>query len=251
MKALILSLLFLVLSACHPTADFEKIDIRIAFGYKDARPARFVGDRYERVAFIQELTEPCAGFETLACGFERSIEDGDLLSKLVLTSTGRRLNVNLRVTASSVSPDDDANRKNPFQKEMSKLSKDNFLEGLNGSNATFYVGHSRDGGGPDFSPPQMTRSKHVNYAAYKKNKTGFKLLLKTMARARHEKKETEVLGLISCASTKLFADKIAAIAPGTRLVTAPQLLYYADSLKMMRKSLSDIISHKLLIAESN
>src|SRR5690606_18334478 len=43
-------------SACHRAyARLYKndiVDMRLVFGYKDARPARFVADRYERAAIV-------------------------------------------------------------------------------------------------------------------------------------------------------------------------------------------------------
>src|SRR4051812_11465617 len=55
---------------------YEKpeIDVKIVFGYKDARPARFVADRYERAVFIQRLVRECKG-ENFACGFRRGEAD--------------------------------------------------------------------------------------------------------------------------------------------------------------------------------
>ena len=47
----------------------RSIDVRILFGYKDARPARFVGDRYERALFVADLLKPCAPGQ-IACGFD-------------------------------------------------------------------------------------------------------------------------------------------------------------------------------------
>ena len=62
----------------------------MVFGYKDSRPARFVGDRHERLALIQRLTSECSGSQQ-ACGFERSPENSDLFIKSIMgpaTATG-------------------------------------------------------------------------------------------------------------------------------------------------------------------
>jgi hypothetical protein len=247
MKSILSLLLSFTLGACHYSGrDDKRIDIRIALGYKDARPARFVGDRYERLALIQELVKPCSNQDNQACGFKRSADDGDLMEKTLPKSGGGNLNVSLRITASAVSPDDDANRRNPYQKEMSKLSMLNFLQGLEGSSATLYVGHSRDGGGPDFSPPLMTKIQHVDYLAYKRDKAGLKTLLRTIASSRKKNNDSVVLGIISCASTKLFAKKIKKTAPHLSLLTTPTLLYYADAIKITLRSVSEVISHQAL-----
>src|SRR5579871_5723859 len=54
-----------------PIFHNDTVDVRIIFGYKDARPARFVGDRYERLVLINGLTGPCLP-KRFDCEFERA-----------------------------------------------------------------------------------------------------------------------------------------------------------------------------------
>src|SRR5690606_28410542 len=69
---------------------YEKpqIDLKVVFGYKDARPARFVADRYERAIFIQRLLRDCK-HGNQACGFRRGDSDADLFLKDITGPDGK------------------------------------------------------------------------------------------------------------------------------------------------------------------
>jgi len=228
-------------SACYQAyARFysePSVEIDVAFGYKDARPARFVGDRYEKFALVNYLLQPCAP-DHYACGFTRDLEDGDLFSKLILGPDGRVRTVKLRVTHSSVGPDDDENRQDSFQKWQSKYAQTAFLEGLKGAEAVFYNGHSRDGGGPDFGPPRLRWDKHPNYHWYAKNAPGLKRLLDAIGGKQIQLK---LLGLYSCVSSRLFSEEIISTKKALALITSQELLYYTDALNNLMGSLSAVL----------
>jgi hypothetical protein len=226
-------------SACYQSySSFyrgDSIDIRIAFGYKDARPARFVGDRYERQMFTAYLLAPCvAGWA--ACGFTREASDPDLFLKVIEGPDGKPKRVRVRVTHSSAGPDDEDNRANPLQNRQSELSRRNFVEGLREANAVFYNGHSRDGGGPDFDPPRLSKDRHVDYDWYLAHRPGEKLVVAELAGAK-----AELLGLFSCLSREHFLEKIREKKRGMATITSPQLLFYSDALKSQLGALSALL----------
>jgi len=220
-------------------------DLRIAFGYKDARPARFVGDRYERVYLLEQLIKPCGAksIDQYVCGFERDLWDGDLLVKKVMGSLSQPTQLfYLRLTSASVSPDDIDNRKNPYQKIMSQSSQDNWINGLTAADAVYYIGHSRDGGGPDFAPPRLTQANHVDYAWYQRVRPGLTGMLSVLGKKEPQKTgHPKVLGILSCVSSKLFMKQIVEVSGETELVTTDALLYYTDALNMTVNSLSKFI----------
>lgn len=214
----------------------------IAFGYKDARPARFVGDRYERMSLVETLLKPCASQETQVCGFQRHQSDADMFEKTILPAPHEK-KVIVRIVASSLGPDDEENRKNPYQKIYSQNTKQEFDRGLFNYDEVFYVGHSRDGGGPDFGPPQLTKKNHVHYDWYIKEKPGLRDLQKSL-KVPHLKART--LGLISCASEKQFKSALNTINPSINLVTTKHLVYYQDALQQVLQELDQSIKLRLI-----
>ena len=95
---------------------FKEPELRVSilFGYKDARPQRYVGDRYERARLVQKVTRRCRGEDL--CGFERSAEDASLFYKTLQLPWGGEKRVVLEIVDSSAGADDQANRNNPFQR---------------------------------------------------------------------------------------------------------------------------------------
>lgn len=242
MKICICIFLFIasIARASGESCSTDNLVIHIVFGYKDARPARFVGDRYERLFMLQKLTSPCPDSSTQACGFSRDQEDSTLLEKEIFRPGQAPAQVQIHITNSSVGADDDDNRRNPYQKHLSQISENNFFYSLNEAQAVFYVGHSRDGGGPDFNPPRLGRHNHVNYAWYKKHRPGLKRLLAQLKPDPRSKQKLE-LGLYSCASTQLFAPSIHQKTSQVQLITEPELLYYSEALERVLVELSRVI----------
>lgn len=224
-------------SACEKDySEFYKndvLDFRIVFGYKDARPARYVGDRYERAYLIQKL---------LNFGFERVVNSEEDFSYSFLGPNRRPKKIKLKLVASSAGPDDDENRKDPYQKWMTMHAQEVFLTGLRSSDLVFYYGHSRDGGGPDFAPPRLGARQHVDYGWYLKHSPGLKNMISGL-KANHGR-VLPVLGLYSCVSDKLFAKQVLAVSPKTQLMLSKVLLYYIDALNGMMESLTDVIEMK-------
>lgn len=218
---------------------FQKkiIDIRLVFGYKDARPARFVGDRYEKNALIEALMQPCTE-ERFDCGFKRSVNDAELFLKKIRGLDQKLHQVQLRLVQSSVGPDDDDNRRNPFQAWQSERAQSIFNEGLQQADIVFYNGHSRDGGGPDFSPPRIKSNRHVDYRWYATHRPG---LVEMHRRLGSKASQSKLIGLYSCVSEKLRPRK--GRSQRRLWLTNKKLIYYADALAEMRKALSDLIGH--------
>lgn len=218
--------------------------VRVAFGYKDARPARFVADRYERLYLIQSLVKPCETNQDLICDFKRDKNDLNIFTKRIRTSEGESPLLRLYITASAAGPDDDDNRLNPYQNHLSKASRFNFMEGLRSAEAVFYIGHSRDGGGPDFNPPQLRDDMYVDYPWYRKNKPGLGLVLKNLKAPKKTKRSPFKLGLLSCDSTQHFEKTLKGASKIAKVITVPRLIYYSDALKMLEDEISKYIRLK-------
>jgi hypothetical protein len=217
-----------------------KVDVKVVFGYKDARPARFVADRYERMIFIQRLTQECRG-KNFACGFTRSKSDADLLTKKIAGPDGLGREIFLRAIPSSAGPDDEENRVDPFQKWRTRYANLAFQKGLTTADALIYNGHSRAGGGPDFAPPRLSSDLDVDFAWYKKNEPGFTPIIKTLETSPSKLK---LLGLYSCASSKHFLDRVRKAKPDLGLITSPRLIYFSDALESSIESVSSLLAMK-------
>lgn len=218
------------------------LNVRVIFGYKDARPARFVGDRYEAQLFIQAITEPCS-IDRRDCGFTAQKAGpairGELFARTVIRPEGCVQDISLTVVHSSVSPDDVANRANPFQKWATLNAQLAFTEALKGADIVFYNGHSRSGGGPDFGPPRLEPTEHPDYPWYRKNQPGIRLIEQTFSQVPHT--PVQELGLFSCASEQLFADRIHQTNKGVKLRLSNQLLYFSDAMSGSLDALSDVL----------
>lgn len=218
--------------------DEPVLEIGINFGYKDARPARFVGDRYERATFVSGLVAPCPK-DFHACGFTRDEEDGDLFTKKIQGPDGYLRTIRVRVTSSSAGPDDDENRRDTYQRWLSRYAQREFEAGVSKKKVVLYNGHSRAGGGPDFKPPQLTREgMETDLYWYKTKQPGIKALMEALPEGDGE---IQLLGLYSCVSTKHFSDAIWKKSPKLALISSRELLYYADALRNLSGTLSAVV----------
>ncbi len=209
----------------------KETEIRIVFGYKDARPARFVADRYERISFSERLG---------GMGFQRDPEDADLY---VLENNHHW---RVRLVHSSVGPDDESNRKDSFQLWQSAYAAESFYKGLGQAPVVLYDGHSRGGGGPDFAPPRLDAKGNANLYWYRAQEPGFKRLIQELEAASHP---TKVLGLFSCKSDDHFSKAILSAQKSISLISSEELLYHTDALENMeglvRGLLGDYCKKKL------
>jgi hypothetical protein len=219
------------------------IEIRMIFGYKDARPARFVGDRHERATFVDEILAPCRGDE-MACGFVRDESDADVFTKPVLIN-GNLKTARLIVVNSSVATDDNENMSDPFQRWKSAHAQSVFLDGLKDADVVFYNGHSRFGGGPDFRSPTLAKDGSVDAPSYKRRSSGLKKMITAFDESRSSKAapfaRLKILGLFSCDSSQHFNAKIRRVS-AAGLISSPQLMYYSDALTQSRSALDDILT---------
>lgn len=232
-----------LLLGLHQEEPRSRLDIRIAFGYKDTRPTRFVGDSYERLFIIKKLLSPCQHRLNQACGFTRDSTDSNRLEKTIyIPNSPRRLQTIITITASAAGPDDEDNRRNPYQKHLSYMAERNFINGLRQANAVIYIGHSRNGGGPSFSPPVLDQKNTVAYDWYQQQRPGLKQMLQALDSASPVKLH---LALLSCASSKHFKKSILTKAPEIQLSTVPQLIYFSEALDMTLKKISALIYERV------
>lgn len=215
------------------------ISIAVAFGYKDSRPTRFVGDRYERAVFVDLITRPCPGWEVV-CEFKMEENNPEFYSKKMTWYDGKERIVQIQVLASSIGPDDEWNRKNPLQKWNSDRTLRLFRRALVKSDIVFYSGHSRTGGGPDFSPPLLVESGLVDYKYYQDRKPGATLLIEDLDRAKGAR-QPRLLGLFSCDSSDHFQKMLLGAKPKMGLIASKALLHQSDAMDNIVGALTAVL----------
>lgn len=226
----------------------EEIDVRVVFGYKDARPARFVADRYERAIFVERILTECRSNEGAACSFRRVRDDADLFLREIRGPDGEPRRIRLRVVQSSAGADDEENRRDPFQNWRTEYAEKSFFMGIEEADAVFYNGHSRQGGGPDFGPPRITASGKVAFSWYGKHEPGLGTTLRALQNAKES--HLKLLGLFSCDSTQHFLLKAQSAAPSTGFITSGMLVYFSDALEGSLTALSALLSMKCEMPET-
>ncbi len=192
-----------------------EIDIRYVFGYGVAEDDRVVDDGLTRQMFIDRVTSACES-NVRVCGFSRSPDDAELFEKTVIGPTGSKHKVKLRLTASSNSSSDRLNQAFQMeQKEKTEHAKRVFFGGLQEADMLMYVGHARDGGGPDFAPAVRRKSDgKIDYEHYSKKKPGIEDLTQALALA---KKTPKILGFLSCNSER-WLSRLLRMAPNSGLL---------------------------------
>jgi hypothetical protein len=213
--------------------------VTVVFGYKDSRPTRFVGDRYERAMFSDYLLRTCQGDEVV-CGFTPDPNNAEFFSKKILWYDGKERAVQVQVLTSSVGPDDEWNRNSSLQSWNSDRTRRLFRKALAFSDIVFYNGHSRVGGGPDFFPPKIFKSGMIQYDYYQAARPGLKDLLADLE-ATKKARQPRLLGVFSCASNKHFQQSILDTKPKLGLIASQALLYQSDAMENMVAGLSAVL----------
>ena len=190
-------------------------NIDLFLGYLDSGGEPPVNaDAVQRAYLVQKLYNPC-GQEP--CGFKADPKNADRLNKTM--ADGRKVQVSLHTSA--VSNRDDLNRKNPDQAKRTAKMNEKFKSALQNNESVFYIGHSRDGGGPDFGPPRILSNGHTDYAWYRKNRPGLKMIKENM-----RKSHPELYGSFSCDSLNHFAAPIRSVNSDVIYFGTKRLAYY-------------------------
>lgn len=226
--------------ASHPAYAEQKgtVQISILFGYKDTRPSRFVADGFERASLVQQFLKPCRDLNTYACGFTQDPDELYQFHKDLMRQ-GKSYQARLRIVPSSLGPDDEENRALPQQILHSRATEKEFLQALNQDDAVFYIGHSRDGGGPDFAAPKLTLDGHVDYPFYVRQKRGLEKMLHALEQRPSE--HPLLLGMMSCSSSEHFAAALLEKHEKLTLISSGVLIYYTDALANTWRSVDQFL----------
>ncbi|MBC7428417.1 MAG: hypothetical protein H7336_07385 [Bacteriovorax sp.] len=215
------------------------VEMRVVLGYSDAsaNPQR-IGphDLLVKEQMVNLLTKDCAvkpSGSFFLCGFARSADDADLFTKNVKAPNGEVKIVNLVITNSSVSTDDNQNQGKLLEQQLiqTERARKTYLDGLRTADVVLYNGHSRKGGGPDFAPAKRLENTHIDYAFYQKDKPGLTDLVEALKERIASGKDTgpSLIGFFSCGSEEHFSKSVAAASPNSGFIGTLNPPSWADS----------------------
>lgn len=221
----------------------ENIEIRIAYGYLDidGQEGAFLGigsrphiatDTYMYEITVKRLLDHCRDDNIFACGFRRDASDATIFHKTMWGPFGKKHNIRLTLTHSSVSEleSDNVGKYAEHQKIQSAQSRQNYLDGVEKADVVIYFGHARSGGGPDFDPPRRTSKGKVDYYGYyKKYRPGLNATLAALA------KRTDggpvFFGLAACSANDHFYKKISKLAPNSGFLLSSETSFATDAFR--------------------
>lgn len=193
------------------------LNVALGFGYWDNSPGEFVFDSYIANGLRLALLAPCSPGVNV-CGFKRQ---GDVFKKTVKGPDGKPNQFTVSISYGSISSNNVENTTVNKAKQYAHCEAQTakyFREVANGSEVVMYIGHARDGGGPDFCPPVRDEHKKTNYPWYQKHRPGFNRLLSSMQASKAAGQPNQIVGLYSCYSRKHFQREMGAVSPSSGFV---------------------------------
>lgn len=207
------------------------LDIRISIGYFDWTIGKEVRDgtrnyglspsldlgAYEAIKDL--LTSRCSGSAEF-CGFN---QEGEYSFTKDVNIQGRRVRARVLMSFASISEIFDNNLGNSSQTERTKYMDSFWAQSLQKADASFYFGHSRNGGGPDFAPPILIPGQNkVDYKGYYQvYRPGFKKMLAALGAGNGQ---TRIIGLMSCDSRDHFLGRLRSAAPQSGVITSTNVV---------------------------
>ncbi len=223
------------------------ISVSIGFGYGDSDDGSVALDSMIYDAFVRKLTRPCP-VDVSACGFLRDKKDPSLFQRIVFDPTGEvNYLVSLRITKPSLSWNgkDNTTVNHARQLQSCMAARDKFMgEIARGTDMAFYIGHSRDGGGPDFCPAIRLPNNHVNYPLYQRRKQGINDLTKAMSDAVKAGKPNQIVGSFSCSSQKHFEARLRAANPKAGYFLTSRTVSFGDIAAEAYTSLDSVLHQR-------
>ena len=100
----------------------DEINMTVAFGYDDLSEETS-NDQKSLEIFVKTLTAKCAKWDQRLCGFNLKSKAPHVLVKKIFGPDGKPKTLKVTTDASSVGPNNKANRLNPLQKLFSQAMR--------------------------------------------------------------------------------------------------------------------------------
>jgi hypothetical protein len=218
----------------------SEINVTIAYGYFDAEDGSTWDNRMLQ-QFLNTMTAPCKSWSTKSCGFQIAGTGPYILTRKMTGPDGFIKTVKLTVDSPSLSTDSAANMSSALQKKKSEAVKQMYFKGLRDSEVTLYLGHSRDGGGPDFDPPKLNHG-HVDYNWYQEHPRDKKEMLNILS---ENPDKARILGFFSCSSIRWFSKGINLDAPASGFIGTDET-YWTSAFDQVYPFIEKIFSYQCL-----
>lgn len=211
------------------------LNINYALGYFDESDSNELASNPANVSISLDitgfnvirnfLTTPCdSSSRQKLCGFSEvsSATNGGKVSLMKReTVLEQTVEINFHLTRASATDryHVNLNSEQPLQRILTAQSEENFFSALGDAEADiiFYNGHSRNGGGPDFSPPVLRQSDlHPDYSGYYQvRRTGMSKMFDALEAGENK---NQIVGLFSCYSQKHFSRGLSQVNPRLKTI---------------------------------
>ncbi|HEY8270644.1 MAG TPA: hypothetical protein VIG33_07120 [Pseudobdellovibrionaceae bacterium] len=222
------------------------LNIAVVLGYSDLTDEHvdLVTDAFTLALLDRKLTSPCTYEHQGFCEFkliEGKEHQVNHYARNLVINESEDIAVNIFTINSSysISNTDNKTKYKTLQGNQTQTARNFYSWAQQNADMVFYEGHSRDGGGPDFSPPRPSYSGAVNYPWYRTNKPGLKFLLSALNTAP-EKPIT--LGLFSCASHVHFLKPLRQALPNAKLILSTKVVESGKTKLALLRTLESILN---------
>lgn len=211
------------------------IDIRIALGYFDWTIDGRVFSGLRNMGYSPSID--IAGFEAMKtiltasckgnakiCGFRQDPQNRHIFTREVEVHGRRQLaRVEMHYSSETEYLNKNLGEFRQQQIERTRFIENFYVRSLQSADAVFYFGHSRNGAGPDFSPPLFIPGQNkLDYKGqYYPRMTGQKRLMNALSGSA---RQPAIIGMMSCDSRDHFHNRLRRIAPNSGVITSTAVL---------------------------
>jgi hypothetical protein len=225
------------------------LNISVGFGYFDHEaPSPVVHDVYMRFAFVEMITKKPCPPKISACGFQRSPDDADKFFKEIINPWGKKHRVELSLTTGALSNNNSFNTNASNINRQLKFCEEATQRFMNhvkkGDEVVLYVGHSRDGGAPDFCPPKLLKNGRRDYPFYRSQRPGHKRMMAALEEAKALGKSSEIIGMLSCNTLKHYLNPYTEKANKTGLILSNNETLSQDQLRNLFGSIDSVLAQR-------
>ncbi|WP_009963092.1 hypothetical protein [Verrucomicrobium spinosum] len=192
-------------------ANDNEADIRVVFGYDNSADIRHVNDPFRAEHFMDYLKK--AGYKPVEPTEEKreqlgvTIEARNLRLFEGVGTNGRRLNIAVIWSARTTSFARNIGAEYLEQVKCSEEALKFMQKAASEAEVMLYVGHSREGGGPDTFPPEIKPDggkylHRVDYTPYRNTRPGLASLSSALAKS---KAKPYIVSWASCKSDVHFS----------------------------------------------